>query len=260
MTGRASVQWWGRRSAAERGAVGLYGVLVVTHLVSQVVGASGVADATQWALMPLLALVLALLVPRDRGRRVTLVLVALGFSWLGDALPDVVGPDASFLTMVGFFLLAQVTYLVAFAPTARRTPFVRRPWLALPYVGVLVGLVGACAPAAGPLLVPVLVYGVCLVAMAMSATGVHRLTGIGGAVFLISDALIALRAFADLEPPLAGLWVMATYVAGQTLIVAGVVAARRPAGLRLVVPAPDAPPLSVPGLPGASRVVRPPEQ
>ncbi|MFI2751912.1 lysoplasmalogenase [Cellulomonas sp. P22] len=259
MTGRAVVTWWGGRSTAVRGAVTLYAVVVVAHLVGQVVGARGVADATQWALMPLLALVLALLVPQDRGRRVTLVLVALGFSWLGDTLPDVVGSDASFRTMVGSFLLAQITYLVAFVPVAHRTPFVRRPWLALPYVGVLVGLVGACAPAAGSLLVPLVVYGVCLVAMAMAATGVHRLTGIGGAVFLVSDALIALRAFADLEPPLADLWVMATYVAGQTLIVAGVVAARRPPGLRLAAPAPGARSRSVTGRPAAGHAVAPPE-
>ncbi len=66
----------------------------------------------------------------------------------------------------------------------------------MPYGLALLALVVACAPDAGSLLVPVVVYGVCLVTMAVVATGVDRLAAVGGAVFLLSDALIALNAFA----------------------------------------------------------------
>ncbi|MEO7130774.1 MAG: lysoplasmalogenase family protein [Dermatophilaceae bacterium] len=41
-------------------------------------------------------------------------------------------------------------------------------------------------------------------------------------MFLVSDALIALHAFADLTLLAYGLWVMLTYVAGQALLVAAV--------------------------------------
>jgi uncharacterized membrane protein YhhN len=58
--------------------------------------------------------------------------------------------------------------------------------------------------------------------MAALSTGVSRLAGIGGAVFLVSDALIALHEFAGLDLPRHGFWVMLTYVVGQALIVAGV--------------------------------------
>ena len=73
----------------------------------------------------------------------TWALVALGFSWLGDLVPSLVGDDAAFLVMVGFFLLAQVAYVVAFAPDVRRSVVHRRPVLLLPYAAVLVGLVAA---------------------------------------------------------------------------------------------------------------------
>ena len=45
------------------------------------------------------------------------------------------------------------------------------------------------------MLVPVLVYGACLGTMAVLSTGVNRLTAVGGALFLVSDGLIALDAF-----------------------------------------------------------------
>ena len=88
-------------------------------------------------------------------------------------------------------------------------------------VGALVAL---CAAGAAELLLPVLVYGACLGTMAVLSTGVNRLTAIGGAVFLVSDGLIALDAFVPgFGLPAQGFWVMATYVAAQVLIVAGVV-------------------------------------
>ena len=54
------------------------------------------------------------------------------------------------------------------------------------------------------LLVPVLVYGACLGTMAVLSTGVNQVTAVGGALFLVSDGLIALDAFApgfDLHGP-----------------------------------------------------------
>ena len=53
--------------------------------------------------------------------------------------------------------------------------------------------------------------------------GVNLPTAIGGALFLVSDGLIALNAFAEgFDLPGQGFWVMATYLAAQSLIVVGV--------------------------------------
>ena len=49
-----------------------------------------------------------------------------------------------------------------------------------------------------------------------SRPGVNRLTAVGGALFLVSDGLIALDAFvAGFGLPAQGFWVMATYLAAQ---------------------------------------------
>ncbi|NUT53334.1 MAG: lysoplasmalogenase [Saccharothrix sp.] len=209
----------------------LFGVLAVGHLVAQLVGAGGAARLTQCLLMPVLAAVVWLVTTGvRRSRTVRLVLLALAFSWLGDSVPGLFSDDARFLTMVGLFLCAQVAYAAAFWSRWRESAL-RRPslvWYLLAF-GVLVG---ACAAGAGALLVPVLVYGACLTLMAVLATGVDRLAGVGGAVFFVSDGLIALGAFADwYHPPAPGFWVMLTYLVGQALIAAGVVRGERSAQL-----------------------------
>lgn len=209
-------------------------VLSVAHLVAQLAGAGPVATVTQWLLMPALAAVVLRGAARPRSRLTRMSLLALGFSWLGDSVPSLFAGDTRFLTMVGLFLCAQVTYAVAFWPTRARS-VLRRPVVAA-YVGAFSILLATCAPGAGSLLVPVVCYGLCLTFMAVLATGVHPLTAVGGAVFLVSDGLIALDAFAGwYDPPVPSFWVMATYLAGQALIAAGVLA-RQDAG----VPAPVA--------------------
>ncbi|TFF16842.1 lysoplasmalogenase [Cellulosimicrobium funkei] len=220
-------------------AWGVLALLTLVHLAAHLLGAETLADASQWFLMPVLAGCLWLATRRhtadDPGRRsqlVRLTLVALGFSWLGDTAPDLADGDTAFLVMVGFFLCAQVVYTIAFWPY-RAGSVLRRPLALVPYGLALLALVVACAPDAGSLLVPVVVYGVCLVTMAVVATGVDRLAAVGGAVFLLSDALIALNAFAPwYDLPGHGFWVMLTYVVGQVLLVLGVL--RRERGLPVV--------------------------
>lgn len=210
-------------------AWGALALLTLVHLAAHLLGAATLADTSQWFLMPVLAGCLWLATRRhadgDPGRRsrlVRLTLVALGFSWLGDTAPDLADGDTAFLVMVGFFLCAQVVYTIAFWPY-RAGSVLRRPLTLVPYGLALLALVVACAPDAGSLLVPVVVYGVCLVTMAVVATGVDRLAAVGGAVFLLSDALIALNAFAPwYDLPGHGFWVMLTYVVGQVLLVLGV--------------------------------------
>jgi uncharacterized membrane protein YhhN len=212
-------------------AWGALAVPTLVHLGAQLAGASTLADVSQWFLMPALAGCLWFATRGGggppRSRLVRLTLLALGFSWLGDTAPDLADGDAAFLVMVGFFLCAQVTYTLAFWPY-RADSVLRRPLVLAPYLLVFIALVVACAPGTGPLLVPVVVYGACLVVMAVTATGVDRLAAVGGAVFLVSDALIALNAFAPWYAlPVHGFWVMLTYVVGQVLLVLGVLRRER---------------------------------
>jgi uncharacterized membrane protein YhhN len=152
---------------------------------------------------------------RRRNRLVLLVLVALAFSWLGDAT----GPF--FLLKVLMFLVAQTCYVVAFWPY-RRTSVWSRPTMLLAYVAVLAVLVAVAARDAGALGVPVVVYGVSLTLMATLSTGLNRLTGLGGALFVLSDAILALDTFVGwFQLPDAPLWNIASYLAAQLLLVWG---------------------------------------
>lgn len=205
-------------------SIALIAPAVVTgvHLVAQLIAPEGlVVDVTQVLLMPLLAAVLLAGTSRPRGRLVTLVLIALFFSWLGDTVPRFVDGDGGFLSLVGCFLVAQLVYAVAFWPL-REQSLLGRPAAVAVYVVAFVVLVVLCREEAGPLLIPVAVYGMALVTMAVLATGLGPVAGVGGAVFLVSDSLIALRAFADIDLPAHSFWVMLTYVIGQLLLVLAV--------------------------------------
>ncbi len=150
-----------------------------------------------------------------RTRLVILVVIALGFSWLGDL-------SAPVLIKIGFFLVAQIVYIVAFRPYWRRS-LIARPPLLIAYGIALAALIGVVAAAAGPLAGPVAVYGASLAVMAVLATGVGRLTGIGGALFLISDIVLAVELFvAPGAIPYALLVNMALYLPAQLMITLGV--------------------------------------
>lgn len=200
-------------------------VVTLVHLVAQAAAPGGVAaDLTQVLLMPALAWVLITSTHDPKSRLVRLVLVALALSWLGDTLPRFAddGSDLGFGLMLGAFLLAQLAYVAAFLPFASRSILrTRRELLAL-YAVAFILLIAVTAGGAGSLLPAVGVYGLAIIAMAVLATGIDRVAAIGAIVFLVSDALIALRAFADLELPLHSVAVMLTYVVGQTLLVVAV--------------------------------------
>ena len=209
-------------------AVLAFALVTAVHLVSQLLGHRQIADLTQVLLMPLLALVLLRATRAPRSREVRLVLVALGFSWLGDTLPRLADGDAALLTMIGCFLLAQLAYAAAFWPSRHRS-VLGRPLALLPYLLAGATIVGLSARGAGALLPAVAVYALAILAMAVLATGRGRLAAIGAAVFVLSDALIALDAFGVLTLPAHAVWVMATYVAAQVLLVLGVLAGERAA-------------------------------
>ena len=196
--------------------------VAATHLAAHAVDADALRQGTQWLLMPALAAFLAVAGRPVRDRLQRLVLLALGFSWLGDLLPALVPDAAAFLVMVGCFLLAQVTYVVAFAPYVHGG-LGRHPWAAIPYVLVLAVMLALVLPGAGAMTVPLIVYGVVLVAMAVLALGVDRATAVVAAISLVSDALIAVDHFvAGYDFAHQGVTVMATYILGQGLIALGV--------------------------------------
>ncbi|WP_394215225.1 lysoplasmalogenase [Brachybacterium vulturis] len=203
----------------------LYGVMLLgaalVHLAAQLVGNMPLAGLTQVLLMPLLAAALWTGTTAPRPLMVRLALVALGFSWLGDVIPRFVGGDPGFLGMLGSFLVAQLLFALAFWPRRGRS-VLRSPLKVLPYLAAAASIIVLCAPGAGSLLPAVSVYAAAICAMAVLATGLGPRGSLGGALFVLSDALIALKAFGVLTLPAHEMWVMATYITAQVLLILAV--------------------------------------
>ena len=187
------------RRPAARWFAGAFAVVALVHLGAQLAGGGIVADATQVLLMPLLAgravvrdIVATRPARHPRARRPGPVVARRQRPQAGRA------GTPSFLVMVGFFLLAQVAYIAAFLPYRDRSVLHVHRVRLLGYLAAVVALVarvrrwgrrdagaGAASTAGAWARWP------------CSSTGVNRLTAVGGALFLVSDGLIALDAFVD---------------------------------------------------------------
>lgn len=182
----------------------------LVELVSVAVDARSGQLLAKPLLMPLLA---AYAAARGGPR---LLVAALLLGWGGDVFL-LSSADGAFLAGMGCFAAGHVCYLVLFG--RRRT----RADLALGYgLLLVVALALLWSGLPGELRVPVAVYSLLLAAMAYRASGLGPLAGVGGALFLLSDTLIATGVAERPRPPAADLWIMLTYIAAQALLTAGI--------------------------------------
>ena len=153
------------------------------------------------------------------------ILAGLVLSLAGDVA--LLWPQSGFLPGLIAFLLAHLAYIAAFCTRlrflARRLPFAAYAMVA----GAILAALWPGVPAG--LRVPVVLYVLCLGSMAAQAAAVWRalrgsadealaLRGaIGGALFLASDALLAINKFAA-PVPLSALWILASYWLAQWFI------------------------------------------
>jgi uncharacterized membrane protein YhhN len=212
------------RTSSHRWTAVPFVALALVHLVALGASLPELAGWTKPLLMPaLLAAVLAA-TGRRGGLGTVLVVVALIFSWLGDvflASPE----DVGFLLGLAGFFIAHLLYLVAFARFFRRR---RVPLGASLYLLWWLAFVLLLYPSLGALLVPVAAYGLVLGASGAVAVATNRVTAIGALLFVCSDSLLACRIFLPgFELVQQDLIIMALYLAGQGLIVWGVVRAAR---------------------------------
>lgn len=134
--------------------------------------------------------------PSDYRRWISLGLI---FSLVGDVL--LAWPGDLFVFGLGAFLLAHLAYLKAYLSDCRR-PALLPLALALGIGAVLLGIL--VSNGLGPLLVPVIVYGLAISAMLWRAlarlgTGVPKrsawLAAAGALAFVFSDSLIGINRF-----------------------------------------------------------------
>jgi uncharacterized membrane protein YhhN len=171
-------------------------------------------------------LIIAHAARRGTGAPVTrrCVLAGLWLSLVGDIA--LLWPQQGFVPGLVAFLIAHVLYLVAFT---REHRFAAQPAALAAYAliaGAILSFLWRDIPPG--LRIAVAAYVFALTAMAAQAAVValraqgdelRRARGlmIGGALFMVSDTVLAINRFA-LPLPAAGLWILATYWAAQWLI------------------------------------------
>lgn len=199
----------------DRPFVGAFVAVLVVHLALLAL------DVTPWDSVTkcLLAPVLVAWVLTAGGSR--LLALALVLCLGGDLLLEL---DDLFLAGMASFAAAHVCFVTLFVRAgAVRT---RRPSVALAALYVVAGAV-VVAWAWGGLaadLRPVIpVYAALLLATAVTASTVDRAAGVGGALFLVSDGIIALGEAGRVDPASApvAVAIMALYGAAILLLTAG---------------------------------------
>jgi uncharacterized membrane protein YhhN len=193
--------------------------LLIAFLVASAVDLVGVLAGIPFVHLvakPLLMPLLAGYAAARRGPR--LLIAALLFGWGGDTflLADA---DAAFLIGMGSFAAGHVCYLWYFGRARGSLT------AGLVYAAVLTAFIALLWPGLpAPMRIPIAGYSLLLTAMAYRAGTLGRYAATGGALFLLSDALIATGIADWPQLPAPDFWVMLTYLAAQFLLTVGVLA------------------------------------
>lgn len=160
-------------------------------------------------------LLIAALTPESVGPFYQMAIVAgLGLSLLGDICLMFPG-ERWFVAGLVSFLLAHLAYIAGFV-TRWQAGWMAILWL-IGYVVAGVVMSRLILPHTGRLRGPVAVYVLTILTMAWLGAGVSAMAGVGAALFVVSDGLLAYDRF--VRPlPHARLFVLTTYWLAQWLI------------------------------------------
>ena len=207
----------------------LFLVPVVANLAGKWFGVSWLAACSKPLLMPLIALSVFLLLREHdvRGRRVSLIILALVAGTVGDVLLMFGGTGPFIAGIIAFFIGHILYFSVLPAPWKVKGVFGKiLTVLLFACLAVLVLTVLGRFDLEGALGVAVRVYAfafVCLITTAIAA-GIDRrrplyfITAIGFVLFAISDTFIAIGDFTATKVPRGGFIVMSTYIAAQAIV------------------------------------------
>jgi uncharacterized membrane protein YhhN len=190
-----------------RRATLVYAALAATDTLLAATG----RDRQRWLTKPLLMPVL--MVGRNRPAQ-----RALAFGGAGD-VALLGSTDSAFTAGLASFLAGHVAWIIALRQRPGGGRLRGRPILAAPYVAAFGALNAYLWKRTGKDRIPVIVYSAALLAMSLAAldSGTPK-TAAGGALFLVSDALLALEKFGGLHLPAHEGLVMATYTSAQALL------------------------------------------
>ncbi len=203
-------------TARARALAGLYAAVGAASSASAAKGYRAGERATKPLLMPVLA-AFTLAAAGDRDKDMRLPAAGMALSGLGDTA--LLGPESWFVPGMGAFAAAHACYITALARDGAARGV--RPRVAAGYTALWAVLIAVLWRRLGDLRVPVAAYSLLLVSMAVLASGRNRAAAAGGALFVVSDALIACGLAGIGAVPRQESAVMPTYVAAQFLLAAG---------------------------------------
>jgi uncharacterized membrane protein YhhN len=186
------------------------GVFVALAAADTLLAATGRDRQRRWTkplLMP------ALMAGRDPATRRALALGGVGdVALLGRS-------DAAFMAGLASFLASHIAWIIALRQRPGQGRLRARPVLAAPYLAAFGALNAYLWKRTGRDRVPVAAYSIVLLAMCLAALdSTSPKTAAGGALFFVSDSLLALEKFAGLHLPGHEGLVMATYTGAQALL------------------------------------------
>jgi uncharacterized membrane protein YhhN len=203
-----------------------YALLAGLNLFAEYQQQQALIYATKPLLMPLLAFFFWTNIRQEVTPVARLLLIALFFAWGGDVL--LLSPNLFLFGLISF-LITQSLYLITFSKiSGKRGLLFQQPIWLLPFILIFAGnMVLLWSGIPTPLKIPVIIYSLAIIGMVMAAFNLYPIiprslfyTLISGVLlFLISDNLIALGKFSDYQVPYNRVWIMSTYILGQSLIV-----------------------------------------
>jgi uncharacterized membrane protein YhhN len=207
----------------------IFFTLSIINIVSGIIENEWLGYLTKPLLMITLGLFYFQHTQASLNKRDKIVLLALFFSCLGDTfLMFQKQNQLYFLLGLGSFLLAQVCYVMLFQQEGESRHFRWLPFIS--YSCLLLFFLLNKLP--GEFKIPIIIYSVVITLMGIRASErkvsdkSYQLVLVGAILFILSDSLIALSKFV-VTIPLSGLWIMATYVVAQYLIIQGLLISRR---------------------------------
>ncbi|MEA4884880.1 MAG: lysoplasmalogenase [Clostridia bacterium] len=208
--------------------LGVFGGILAIQLFAAAAESTRARQITKPLLMPLLLLFYWL----RAAEPAALVMLALVFSTMGDVLLLRPNKQGTFIAGLLSFLAAHVLYIVVFASNIARADGLP-VWfyiIIVPYMLYCIGLFLALRPHLGPMKAPFVLY--CLIISAMSLISLLRVPSFSGAgfylpfigslLFMASDSILAIDTFRS-KIPYGNMYIMATYVAAQVLIITGMI-------------------------------------
>jgi uncharacterized membrane protein YhhN len=193
-----------------------FAAVSVVHLV--LIG----ADAEPWDSITkcLIAPLLAAWVIEQDGPK--LLVAALAFCFLGDLFLEF---DDLFVVGMAAFAAAHYCFIRFFILRGAIEQLVKKPWILVVYVIAAIGLVAWCWGGLETGLRPIVpVYAALLLGTASTSLATDLRAGLGGALFLVSDGIIALGEAdrIDKDATGTGLAIMTLYILAIFFLTTGI--------------------------------------